>query len=510
MQIAFRPRRVGFGTLAATSLGALLAAGCGGGHPPAATGPTASAVVGTAGGTVMTADGALKVAIPAGALPADVTVTVTPTSAPGGGAVGTVYEIGPTGTQFSSPVTLSLHYDSANLNGASEGSLRVATFAGGSWQILAGAAVDTSTKTVTGTTTHLSPYGIVAESSGAICATIGGGVRCTNASTGGGSSCPQSTCADAADVCGSYPGATMTGCTDGANGYIATCCFAPGAPVCFASGSVSSCAGTATNNGGGPSQTSCPAAPTCATATDACTAYPGATLQSCVDNTNGYTGSCCFAPGAPVCTTVGAARSCAGTATGSGVGGGTTCPAPPSCADGDPCASAPGSTMQSCTDGSNGYTATCCFPPGELPPTAGSSSTGSGGGVDAGRGGTTTGPTDAGTGTGHPNNDGSSPPPPTDAGKPPLPDSGTSPPPPSDAGAPPCQIKPMPASGAGTPCGVTEMCPATGTMYRVQCDGTGAPCECILSGVPTATITASCTTFDPASMLAMCGFPSGG
>ena len=73
-------------------MGVLLAAGCGGGHPPAATGPTASGVVGASGGTVATADGALTVAIPAGALAADLTVTVTPTSSPGGGAVGTVYE----------------------------------------------------------------------------------------------------------------------------------------------------------------------------------------------------------------------------------------------------------------------------------------------------------------------------------------------------------------------------------------------------------------------------------
>jgi hypothetical protein len=558
MPFPIRRRRFGFGSLFATWIGVLLATGCGGGHAPAATGPTSSSVVGASGGTVATADGALTVVIPAGALAANVTVTVTPTSSPGAGALGTVYELGPSGTQFSSPVTLSLHYDSANLNGVSEGSLRLATFAAGNWQILAGAAVDTSAKTVTGTTTHLSPYGIVADSSGAICATIGGGSRCSNSSTSGGSSCAPSRCAEATDVCGSYPGATMTSCSDGANGYIATCCFAPGASVCFASGLASSCGGTATGNGAGAAQTTCPDAPSCATATDACTTYPGATLQSCADNANGYTGSCCFAPGTPVCTTIGAARSCGGsTATGNGVGGGTTggttCPPPPSCADGDPCANAPGSTMQSCTDSTNGYTATCCFPLGELPPTAGSL-TGSGGGVDAGRSGTTTGPPDAGMGGVPPNSDGASPPPPpppTDGGKtvpPPIPDAGTSPPPqpdagrpskpdagtpppppqpdagrpskpdagtppppPSDAGASPCQIKAMPASGAGMPCGVTEVCPATGDMYRVQCDGSGAPCQCLLAGVPTsATITASCTAFDPASMLTMCGFPANG
>ena len=446
----------------------------------------------------MTTDGALKVAIPASALAADMTVTVTPTSSPGG-AVGTVYEIGPSGTQFSAPVTLSLHYDPANLNGAAEGSLRVATFAAGTWQILAGAAVDTSAKIVTGTTTHLSLYGLVLESNGAICGTVGGGMRCSNASMSGGVSCIPSTCADATDVCEGYPGATMTACTDdGSNGYTATCCFAPGASVCFAAGSGSRCSNGPTGTGGA----TCPAAPTCATATDACAAYPGATLSSCVDGTDGYSGSCCFAPGAPVCTTVGAARSCAGTGTGSGNGAdaGTTCPPAPSCADGDPCAGTPGSTVQSCTDTTDGYTATCCLPVGELPPAAGGS-TGSGGGVDAGRSGTTTGPTDAGTGGGHINSDGSSPPPP-----PPPADGGQT----SDGGATACQIKTDPGSGAGTPCSVMEMCPTNGNAYRVLCDGTGAPCQCFFMGAPTSTITASCTAFDPASMLAMCGFPANG
>jgi hypothetical protein len=536
MPITFQHRRFGFGTLIGTWLGVLLAAGCGGGHQPAATGPTASAVVGASGGTVATADGALTVAIPAGALAADVTVTVTPTSSPGGGAVGTVYEIGPTGTQFSAPVTLSLHYDAASLNGAAERSLRVATFAAGNWQILAGAAIDTSAKIVTGTTTHLSLYGLTLEPNGAICATVSGGMRCGSGPSTSTSplSCTPSTCADTTDVCGSYPGATMTACTDGSNGYIATCCFAPGASVCFASSGGGS---TCTSGPSGSSGGTCPPAVTCATATDACTSYPGATLQSCVDGTNGYTGSCCFAPGAPVCTTVSSRSSCSGAATSTGGGTATTCPPAPSCADGDPCAGAPGSTVQTCTDSSDGYTATCCFPLGDLPPTPGASGTGSGSAADAGNGNMTTGPTDAGSGGVPPNGDGSTPPPPpppsdggktmppplpdagalpppppSDAGKPPLPDAGAPPPPPpSDAGAAACQIKAMPAPGAGMPCGVTEVCPANGNMYQVKCDGTGAPCRCMLMGQATATtITASCTALDPASMLAMCGFPSNG
>ena len=81
-------------------------------EPAAAPGgmPTMK-MVGPSGGAVSSSDGNLAVNIPAGALPADVTITTEPAAAPAAGAVGTVYEIGPTGTQFAMPVTLTLHYD---------------------------------------------------------------------------------------------------------------------------------------------------------------------------------------------------------------------------------------------------------------------------------------------------------------------------------------------------------------------------------------------------------------
>ena len=65
--------------------------------------------------------------------------------------------------------------------------LRVATFAGGSWQILSGAAVDTQTQMVSGTTTHLSPYGLTSAATGSMCATVTGGLSCSGGTvdTGG-------------------------------------------------------------------------------------------------------------------------------------------------------------------------------------------------------------------------------------------------------------------------------------------------------------------------------------
>ena len=158
--------------------------------------------------------------------------------------------------------------------------LRVATFAAGSWQILSGASVDMQGQTVSGTTTHLSPYGITTAAAGAMCATVSGGVSCggggpaagVDASaplvakgsgpsggnvaavlSGGGNARQRATAAHRRRTvvtprraacpapaprrptpARSYPGATMTGCTDGPNGYMATCCFPSGGSICLA------------------------------------------------------------------------------------------------------------------------------------------------------------------------------------------------------------------------------------------------------------------------------------
>ena len=391
----------------------LTAVGCGGGSTLQPGGGTPTMMkVGPSGGAVSSSDGKLAVAIPAGALPADVTITTEPAAAPAAGAVSTVYEIGPTGTQFAMPVTLTLHYDATALAGASESSLRVATFAGGSWQLLPGAVVDTQARTVSGVTTHLSPYAIVTEAAGKTCATVQTAFGCADAgkpsggsgtssggtappntgagASGGTSTCEAPTCAAATNVCAQYPGAAMDSCTDGPTGYSASCCFAPNAPICFAlTGAGAPCAST---GGAG----SCPPPPNCAsdTAAMACAGYPGATLQNCTDTANGFTGACCFAPQAPVCVKTASARGCAGSTS-----GGTSCTPAPRCADGNPCARFVGAKASSCLDAADGFEATCCFPEGTLPIAGGSGSTMSGG-VDGGVPPPDGGGTGATTGTG--------------------------------------------------------------------------------------------------------------
>jgi hypothetical protein len=522
-----------------------------------------SSVIGTAGGTVASADGVISVNIPAGAVSGDVTVTVTPASAPPAGAVGAVYDIGPTGTVFNTPVTMTFHYALASLGGAAPSSLRAATYASNTWQILAGGSVDTNAQTVSGTTMHLSPYGEIIESSGEVCVQVGelgcassgtiesGGGAGTGTGSGNSSAptgCSAPTCATATNVCAGYPGATMTGCTDGASGFTASCCFAPTAPICFGVSGNAGCAASGTNMGGTTSApTTCPQS-TCAGVMNACAGFPGATFNGCTDSSNGWAGSCCFAPGTPVCVTDSSSTcSSGGSATvgagGNGTGTGSTgstsssgggCPPSPTCATGTACGNVVGSTTQSCTDTSNGFTATCCMPVGVLPSAfSGGGSNGTGGSI--GGGSSSSGPpaSDAGTSTALPPEDGSTPPPPPqfdaslppmmdpDAGKPVVdqPDAGSSPPfdsgspPPFDGGSssPPdasaCQFKVSPLSG-GT-CSVQETCPATGTMYRVACtaaDAGLASCTCMQNGTMSGTASLDCTTLTQ-SDIAMCGYP---
>jgi len=136
---------------------------------PASTAP-ASSVIGAAGGTVASSDAAMEVSIPAGALSKDVTVTVEVATTSPAGAIGRVYEIGPTGTTFSAPITMTFHYAGLDLGGHQASELRVATDVAGTSQLLAGYAQDASAQVVSGTTTHFSKYMIVPDPSAIPCA----------------------------------------------------------------------------------------------------------------------------------------------------------------------------------------------------------------------------------------------------------------------------------------------------------------------------------------------------
>ncbi len=124
--------------------------------------------VGADGGTLTTADGVV-IEIPAGALPAATTITVRRAGPPAMGAVGPVYELGPDGTRFAQPVTLTLPYDPASLGGVAPGDLMLATRASGGWSSAGWALVDTGSRRVTGYITHFSTWAIIPSPQGSQC-----------------------------------------------------------------------------------------------------------------------------------------------------------------------------------------------------------------------------------------------------------------------------------------------------------------------------------------------------
>lgn len=122
------------------------------------TGSPTQGVIGAAGGTLTSGDGKLKLTVPAGALSADTTLTMTPLSvtAPGGLQA---FRLGPEGTTFSSPASLSFTASDADLAGTDLSGLRIAyQDEQGRWLSFNDATVDGHTVTIK--TTHLSDWSI--------------------------------------------------------------------------------------------------------------------------------------------------------------------------------------------------------------------------------------------------------------------------------------------------------------------------------------------------------------
>ncbi len=120
----------------------------------------ASAIISAQGGVIEY--GPIKLEIPAGALGADTTISITRLSASfhdepgeGGGSesvsvlpVSSVYDFGPAGTRFDKPVTMTLPYDPGmGPGGADPQNIGIAYFDGERWAI-AGGTADPATRTV--------------------------------------------------------------------------------------------------------------------------------------------------------------------------------------------------------------------------------------------------------------------------------------------------------------------------------------------------------------------------
>jgi uncharacterized protein (TIGR02145 family) len=117
------------------------------------------AMVGPSGGTFVLAGGDVEVLVPIGAVASNTMLTVVPTPQPsvaqpsGWTSVGTQYELGPIGTQFSQPVTVKFKFRSTDLPAyAMSGDLKVRQASGNQWSTLENVVVDAISRTVSGRT----------------------------------------------------------------------------------------------------------------------------------------------------------------------------------------------------------------------------------------------------------------------------------------------------------------------------------------------------------------------
>ncbi|HUS29928.1 MAG TPA: hypothetical protein VMZ53_15590 [Kofleriaceae bacterium] len=128
--------------------------------PPDAPPVMAAMQVGSTGGTLTTTDG-VKLVIPAGALATMTNITITQlTNNLPNGVVSNVYELGPDGTQFATPVELTIPYDVAKLGSQPESDLVVASNNQGQARGTGWSVVNATDHTVSALITHFSSWAV--------------------------------------------------------------------------------------------------------------------------------------------------------------------------------------------------------------------------------------------------------------------------------------------------------------------------------------------------------------
>jgi len=150
----------------------VLLAACGGSVNPAPEQlahdvgtPTASATTASlspAGGSLTSADGQLTLTIPPGALSGPVDLTVQPLDNTANGGLLSGWRLGPDGTTFAKPITLTLKVPDGTIGTIPAGALGFASQrADGHWKWETDAAYDATAHTASATITHFSDWSLV-------------------------------------------------------------------------------------------------------------------------------------------------------------------------------------------------------------------------------------------------------------------------------------------------------------------------------------------------------------
>ena len=143
-----------------------------------------AAQVGPGGGAVAISNGAASLVFPPGALTSTVSISLSPAAAwPLTEMVGAVYDLGPDGASFASPVTLGIAWPGPAA-GVDESKLELSTAETGDlWEAVSGASVDTAAHSASGPITHFSkgavlgPVRAVTVSPGSVSLVAGSGVQ---------------------------------------------------------------------------------------------------------------------------------------------------------------------------------------------------------------------------------------------------------------------------------------------------------------------------------------------
>lgn len=125
---------------------------------------TTTAAFAPGGGTWSSADGALKLSVPGGAMAVSTEISITPIANMARGAVGPAFRLGPEGTTFAAPVTITLKAPDAFPAGVSFAGVGIEyQDARGFWHRVDPVARDAGARTVTVATTHFSDWALTFE-----------------------------------------------------------------------------------------------------------------------------------------------------------------------------------------------------------------------------------------------------------------------------------------------------------------------------------------------------------
>lgn len=125
-------------------------------------GESVTQTIGPAGGAIESADGRLRIEVPAGAFAAEQVLSIQPIANHAHGRIGNAYRLAPEGLAFARPLKLRFQYTPEQIAGTAPQLLRVASQnADGIWELHEDLQLDTDTRTAWVEVNHFSDWSLV-------------------------------------------------------------------------------------------------------------------------------------------------------------------------------------------------------------------------------------------------------------------------------------------------------------------------------------------------------------